>query len=307
MTLSDKERKNKVLELYHVQHKNTRDIVKEMRMSLKTIGAILREDKEEKEREREKVAFYNGGNGDTRLRPLQPEQQQSGSGSDNRALSTTIAPSLAAAELSDKEKTSKAYQLYDEGKSPVQVAIQLCLSEIEATRLYKEFWKLKRLYRLYQIYPEIEPYLSSFVRLHKECKRHGLNANNINDFIHKIEIGTIKLPEVEDEYETAGFKLDDIKKQVKECQNQFNNIAYHKQQLEEDIQYQKRMANIDLQNIRNDISDLTQTQDQLQQSVDFLGEEMMRRYNETKRLEEAEDTDTIGTKETKTEVTDETK
>ena len=67
------------------------------------------------------------------------------------------------------------------------------------------------------------------------------------------------------------------------------------------------MANIDLQNIRNDISDLTQTRDQLQQSVDFLGEEMMRRYNETKRLEEAEDTDTIGTKETKTEVTDETK
>src|SRR5918912_60631 len=108
-----------------------------MRMSLKTIGAILREDKEEKERE--KVAFYNGDNGDTRLRPLQPEQQQSGSGSDNRALSTTIATSLAAAELYDKEKTSKAYQLYNEGKSPVQVAIQLCLFEIEATRLYKEF------------------------------------------------------------------------------------------------------------------------------------------------------------------------
>jgi hypothetical protein len=46
------------------------------------------------------------------------------------------------------------------------------------------------------------------------------------------------------------------------------------------------MAAIDLQNIRINISDLTQTRDQLQQTVDGLGEEMMNRSNENKRLEE---------------------
>ena len=64
------------------------------------------------------------------------------------------------------------------------------------------------------------------------------------------------------------------------------NFATKIQQVEDDIRYQKRMAAIDLQNIRINISDLTQTRDQLQQTVDGLGEEMMNRSNENKRLEE---------------------
>jgi hypothetical protein len=52
----------------------------------------------------------------------------------------------------ENNKSSQAYRFFEEGKKPVEVAIQLGLPEKEATRYYAEFWKLKRLYKLYQIY-----------------------------------------------------------------------------------------------------------------------------------------------------------
>ena len=52
---------------------------------------------------------------------------------------------------SANEKATQAYKLFSEGKKPVEVAIQLNLSEKEATRFYTEYWRLKRLYSLYQI------------------------------------------------------------------------------------------------------------------------------------------------------------
>jgi hypothetical protein len=52
------------------------------------------------------------------------------------------------------EKATQAYKLFSQGKKPVEVAIQLSLSEKEATRYYTEYWKLKRLYSLYHIHHE---------------------------------------------------------------------------------------------------------------------------------------------------------
>jgi DNA-binding CsgD family transcriptional regulator len=39
--------------------------------------------------------------------------------------------------------SAQAYQLFSEGKTPVEVAIILNLREPEVTKLYKEYWKLR--------------------------------------------------------------------------------------------------------------------------------------------------------------------
>jgi predicted HTH domain antitoxin len=51
--------------------------------------------------------------------------------------------------------SSKAYKLFSEGKRPVEVAIALNLRELEATKYYREYWKLKQLHRLNSLYEEI--------------------------------------------------------------------------------------------------------------------------------------------------------
>ncbi|HET7285662.1 MAG TPA: hypothetical protein VFI70_13340 [Nitrososphaeraceae archaeon] len=46
---------------------------------------------------------------------------------------------------------SRAYKLFSEGKTSVQVAIDLNIRQPEATQLYKEYWNLVQLDNLNQI------------------------------------------------------------------------------------------------------------------------------------------------------------
>jgi hypothetical protein len=55
-----------------------------------------------------------------------------------------------------------------------------------------EFWKLKRQYRLYQIYPEIEHCLPSFLKLHRVLKGKGLNPDNVEWFANAMESQALK-------------------------------------------------------------------------------------------------------------------
>jgi hypothetical protein len=50
-----------------------------------------------------------------------------------------------------KPLITQAYKLFTEDKTPVEIAIQLNISEKEVTKYYTEYWRLKGLYRLYDI------------------------------------------------------------------------------------------------------------------------------------------------------------
>ena len=67
-------------------------------------------------------------------------------------------------------KSSQAYRMFSEGKSPTDVAIALDMRESEVTQLYKEIWTLKQLYDLNSIYLETKGDLGSFVKLYKLSK-----------------------------------------------------------------------------------------------------------------------------------------
>src|SRR5919204_4008834 len=154
-----------------------------MRMSLRDISDIL---KENKERKKQESIYHN---------------VYSGSSKDNGGKEDQQHQSIAVLELSDKQKAAKAYEFYNKGKTPVQVATKLCLFAKEATTYYIDFWKLKRHYQLYQIYPEIQPYLPSFLKLFRELKRQGLTPNNVGWYADALTVGAMKLPDVSEEYE----------------------------------------------------------------------------------------------------------
>jgi hypothetical protein len=101
---------------------------------------------------------------------------------------------------SHSEKSTQAYKLFSEGKTPIDVAIQLSLSEKEATRYYTEYWKLKRLYSLYHIYQESKGNLSYILKLCRLAKRQGITADNIEWFVSMVNIGTYNIPELQKQY-----------------------------------------------------------------------------------------------------------
>jgi hypothetical protein len=95
------------------------------------------------------------------------------------------------------EKATQAYKLFSEGKKPVEVAIQLNLSEKEATRYYPEYWRLKHLYSLYHIYQESKGNLSYIMKLCRLAKRQGITADNIEWFVNMVDMGTYNIPDLQ--------------------------------------------------------------------------------------------------------------
>lgn len=85
---------------------------------------------------------------------------------------------------------TKAIQLFSEGKTPTRVKIELDMATEEVERLYKDYWKLRGLYQLYNFYEtEIKEDLSSFLKLYERTREFGISdeviiqaLRNINEF-----------------------------------------------------------------------------------------------------------------------------
>jgi chromosome segregation ATPase len=217
-------RERQVIELYN-QGKSTRDIAKESRMSLRDISIILKKH-----------------------------------GVNHEIASTDDDGNNNKKSHSNNEKATLAYRLFSEGRKPVQVAIELNLREGQINKFFREFWKLKRQYRLYEIYPQIEPCLESFLKLHKALKKKGLNPNNVEWFANAIETGAIKIPELQKQY----AKLQD-EVQV--------------------IDHQKVVSKAQLDNMNNQISILHNTIYQLSITCDDKRNEIAYLQNQIQALE----------------------
>jgi hypothetical protein len=90
------------------------------------------------------------------------------------------------APINLNEKATQAYKLFDEGKKPVEVAIELGLSEKEVTRYYTEYWRLKSLYKLHSIYKESKGDPSPILKLYNILKREGITTDRIEWFVQTV-------------------------------------------------------------------------------------------------------------------------
>ena len=111
----DIETKRKVIELYFTHHKNIREVAKEVQKSSRDVVAVVKEHKQK----------------------LQPSESSIHAEDDvnQQREEDYIEPPINV----------KAYELFTKGLTPLQVALELKLSEVDATRYYEEYLRLKRL------------------------------------------------------------------------------------------------------------------------------------------------------------------
>jgi hypothetical protein len=88
-----------------------------------------------------------------------------------------------------KSPESQAFKMFSEGKSPVEVAIQLDLAADRVRAIYREYWELTGRYRLAQIYDERRYDLRGLLRLHKILKDLGMGEQEI---INVLELARCK-------------------------------------------------------------------------------------------------------------------
>jgi transposase len=136
--LTRQERERLVVDLYYNQGKTYREISKVARISPRDIGVILNKVIEEK-----------------KTKGLEEEQDNINSKNHNQENEQRL--SLSA----------QAYKLFSDRKTPLEVAIALNLRESEATKYYKEYWKLKQQHNLNVVYEETKGDIDPFLRLYR--------------------------------------------------------------------------------------------------------------------------------------------
>ena len=191
--LTRQERERLVIELYYNQGKTYREISKEARISPRDIGVILNKAIEERTE-----ASKEQQDNDKAEQYQEQEQQQL---------------SLSA----------QAYKLFSDRKTPLEVAIALNLRESEATKFYKEYWKLKRLHNLILIYEETKGDIDPFLKLYRLSKAAGMNVQQV---VNLLEIANTNLPDIRCRYERLKRELNTLefnKRQSHIALSYFNN------------------------------------------------------------------------------------
>src|SRR5919106_1040455 len=146
-----REEKDKLIEELYNQGKTYQQIAREARVSVRDIKPVL--EKAEKEKEKE-VGITN-----------QEKEEKNGS-------------------IPQQQKPfSQAYRLFAQGKSPLDVAAELNIREVEATKYYREYWKLKGLYRLDQIYEDIKDDIFHIIRLQSRMEAARIGIEEVINLI----------------------------------------------------------------------------------------------------------------------------
>jgi hypothetical protein len=174
--LTRQQRERVVLDLYN-QGKTYREISKEARISPRDIGVILNKVVEEEKRK----GFIEGQ--DTIVEKQRQDEDQ------HLCLST------------------RAYKLFCEGRTPIEVAIALNVRESEATKFCSEYWKLKQLHNLNMAYEEIKDDIAPFIKLYKLAKAKGMGVQQVID---ALAITNNDLPTIEERFKRLRNDLDNL-------------------------------------------------------------------------------------------------
>src|SRR5919106_876044 len=225
--MTRQERERLVVDLYN-QGKTIREIAKEARMSFRDIGVILNK-VIEKQAEEQGIKQNNNNSGGK----IQEEEQQ------HLSLS------------------AQAYKLFSEGKTPLEVAIALNLRESEATKFYREYWKLKQLHNLNTVYEELKGDIEPFLKLHKLSKAKGMGVKQV---VNLLQIANNDLPAVE--------------KRFKRLRNDVNML-----------QFRRRTDERSLYQLNNQIASTTKLLTSYRLSCIRERREIENLYNEKIRLE----------------------
>jgi hypothetical protein len=151
-------------------------------------------------------------------------------------------------EQQQQEQTidTKVFKLFEEGETPVQVAITLNHPSTEVTRLHREYWKLIGLQELDRLYEEAGDDIFQFHRTYELIKKEGYTPQQLIDAADHLD----ELPLLRSEREQLTQEIQNLvdqKDQLNESMgfarmdlNSINlGIDVHKKELER-LNYEKR-------------------------------------------------------------------
>jgi hypothetical protein len=155
-------------------------------------------------------------------------------------------------ENQDKEQpslspSSQAYRLYSEGKTPLEVAITLDLSESVTTKCYEEYLNLKQMDDLQMIYDEIGGDIIHFLKLYKLSKDAHMKPEHV---VNLLQMSNEYLPLFEQKYRKLRKEINLLEFQKQKSIGLGNQVGVLTKVLEK---YKKEIKNLQKEKIRLEI------------------------------------------------------
>jgi hypothetical protein len=120
-------------------------------------------------------------------------------------------------KLSNKSKATQALYLFENGKTPIEIAIELDISYSEVIDLQLEFWALKELYDLPLVYHELKHDFDSFLKLFKILKKNKIL--NERDIYRILRYAGHDLPSLENKIRKLISDVTKLEFQKKDLNN----------------------------------------------------------------------------------------
>ena len=145
---------------------------------------------------------------------------------------------------------SQALKLFLSGAKPVSVSIKLSLSYEEVRKIYVQFLKLNRMYRLRQIYNELGDNIKPFLSMYDKMQDNNFNPEQITDAVKFVS----SLPQLQERYqslETRTASLDLKRRKLSVSVTMLKNQA---EEAKREIEY----YHYECEKIKNEILQLNQ-------------------------------------------------
>jgi hypothetical protein len=156
-----------------------------------------------------------------------------------------------------QELSSKAYELFSKGKTPVEVAIALNLRAPEVTILYREYWNLTRLDKLNSAYKELgDEGIGYFVKLCKLAKKEGMTVKKV---INALAIANEDLPYLEERRELLNDEVNTLeskRQKSKSSSNILNERVTSSKELLKSYSITRNRKKQEIEHLNNEISRL---------------------------------------------------
>ena len=111
-------------------------------------------------------------------------------------------------------------QRYDKGNTPYDVSVKLDVPQKEAEEYQVEYWKLRRMYELEQIYNDNKDSLPLIIRMFQELKARNISLDQLT----RDTILVNSLPQLYNEYSAIQKEIEVTRADYQQRQEELWNI-----------------------------------------------------------------------------------
>ena len=231
MPVSEEE-KRRIIELHFSQGKTIREVSRIMGKSSHDITPVT---KEYRIRLAKNYALANGEKGDV----VQHEQDR-------------VIPNV------------KAYDLFDEGKNPLEVTAELNLPGPQVQEYYVEYLNMMRMYKLVTIYLENKDSMGYFLKLFRLGKEKGVSPEQIMNLVQMAD----SIHMLEDKLQRLRSEISTISTTKSESQEELKNLHKEIEAVQEKLNLVNKAFEIKYEELKEACSQAEKLQNYIEQFID---------------------------------------